>query len=874
MGTLQPPPSTAQPDPAAGPATLHLRVHPSVVFKLGEDLITDDVQALVELVKNAYDADSATVRITIDTQIWTDPLTGDPVSPPPDIEEPWPATRTAVRGLLEIVDRGDGMSRADIERGWLTVSLSPKRVMKAEGRVTRRRRTPLGDKGLGRLGAQRLGEVLELDTVPRDGNQAFQIAIPWRAFDDAAALDDVDLPLIATPRGTRRPGSTLRIRGLRQPERWRAKQLDDLQKDLSTMISPFGAHHGFEVTLNVDGEPIDLRGLPQQVRAAAQLTYRLRYASGLLAVDGQISTRFLRPDKESELGAYQQLVEEDNGVAFLDWLIADNPAKAANIGLTAGDERFFARVHQTFRLADLAGVQTDEKGSVVDPGPFTGEVDHVGLRESPSEAFSSLAEYRTFVRDINGVKVYRDGFGVRLDRDWLGLAARWTGGTSYYNLRPENVIGFIDLTAAGNAALVETTNREGFQDTDAFRNFMLLLERWRGFTEQTQGVLRRGFVAYRHQHLAATAHVPRATTPTALVEQVSQQMTRAHNSAGQARDVRAALSEVTRGVEQIRADQEHLDTLPLPTAQTEAIKQAVSRVADAAARADELARDLENLSSSYADQKRLLDLLAHQIRATENQLADAWEAVALGLAAEALSHEVHQIADRLRGRSSQLIRYLDDQGLDDLRVRGYVEHVRSSAAALNRQLAHLNPALRYMRERREDLVMSAVLTDVTRYFENRWTGTGLSISIDTIQDFTVHMNAGKLTQVFDNLVLNSEYWLREQQRRTASAPARVDLRVDVPVVTLTDTGPGVDPAVEDLLFDAFITTKNREQGRGLGLFVVRQLLDADGATIELDPHRSPDGRRRQFRLTFDTARRTTSGQGGAMAARSSSGRHG
>jgi len=46
---------------------LHFDVHPSVVYQLGESLITDAVMALIELVKNCYDADATYAKVTIDT---------------------------------------------------------------------------------------------------------------------------------------------------------------------------------------------------------------------------------------------------------------------------------------------------------------------------------------------------------------------------------------------------------------------------------------------------------------------------------------------------------------------------------------------------------------------------------------------------------------------------------------------------------------------------------------------------------------------------------------------------------------------------------------------------------------------------------------
>ena len=66
---------------------------------------------------------------------------------------------------------------------------------------------------------------------------------------------------------------------------------------------------------------------------------------------------------------------------------------------------------------------------VADPGPFDGEVDAFDLqtmRDKQAELFSSLGEYRHFVKQHSGVSIYRDGFAIRADNDWLGLGESWT----------------------------------------------------------------------------------------------------------------------------------------------------------------------------------------------------------------------------------------------------------------------------------------------------------------------------------------------------------------------------------------------------------------------------------------------------------------
>ena len=115
--------------------------------------------------------------------------------------------------------------------------------------------------------------------------------------------------------------------------------------------------------------------------------------------------------------------------------------------------------------------------------------------------------------------------------------------------------------------------------------------------------------------------------------------------------------------------------------------------------------------------------------------------------------------------------------------------------------------------------------------------------------FLVRINKGKLTQVIDNLVLNSEYWLKEDiaQRRIDSGT--INIEVSRPFVRVFDSGSGIDPSVEHALFEPFISAKAKGQGRGLGLFIVKQLLDSESCSINLLPERNKQ--RRLFKFQID-----------------------
>jgi C4-dicarboxylate-specific signal transduction histidine kinase len=96
--------------------------------------------------------------------------------------------------------------------------------------------------------------------------------------------------------------------------------------------------------------------------------------------------------------------------------------------------------------------------------------------------------------------------------------------------------------------------------------------------------------------------------------------------------------------------------------------------------------------------------------------------------------------------------------------------------------------------------------------------------------------------------LNSEYWLRENHRKDASFAGEIVVEIDRPFLRIWDNGPGIALSVQDNLFDPFVTTKEQGKGRGLGLFIVQQLLDAEDCTIRLHPKENKGGRRFKFEI--------------------------
>ena len=121
----------------------------------------------MELVKNCYDADATWVKMTIDSSGRND--SGRHYA--------------AAEGTIVVEDNGHGIDEDTVRGGWLTIANSPKRDQKTAGRVTRLGRTPIGDKGLGRLGSQRLAQNVEVFTRAQAAPEVEQyIAFSWVDF--------------------------------------------------------------------------------------------------------------------------------------------------------------------------------------------------------------------------------------------------------------------------------------------------------------------------------------------------------------------------------------------------------------------------------------------------------------------------------------------------------------------------------------------------------------------------------------------------------------------------------------------------------------------------------------------------------------------
>jgi len=197
---------------------LGFRFAPSILVRLGEELVPNLDQAIIELIRNSYDADAEECTV----EIKLDEVNG---------------------GTIVISDNGSGMTADQILNNWLVLGGSSKESTK----LTPKGRRTVGDKGLGRLAALRAGSSVEMVTRHEGSppDEAHLIVIEWSKYDKAKVVEEVDLPLKKSNRAA--PGTTTILKGIRRT--LGKSETDRLGRSIVLLTSPFHGQSDFKVKL-------------------------------------------------------------------------------------------------------------------------------------------------------------------------------------------------------------------------------------------------------------------------------------------------------------------------------------------------------------------------------------------------------------------------------------------------------------------------------------------------------------------------------------------------------------------------------------------------------------------------------------------------
>jgi len=231
-----------------------MRPRSRLISLIGDELISDEPVAIVELVKNAYDADATSVEVRFE---------GDnPVAP----------------DSLVITDDGIGMTLRDVLTGWF----EPGTMVKKNAIRSPGGRPYQGAKGIGRFAAARLAQSLYMETKAVGAAEGVTVLIDWGRFDDESYLDEVILDYEVRPLPDLDHGTKLSLMGLRKKKEWSPDDFEAVHGRLSRLLSPFGDVKDFKINLIIPAQP-ELTGEVEPHELTQKPKYKLE---GVLANDG------------------------------------------------------------------------------------------------------------------------------------------------------------------------------------------------------------------------------------------------------------------------------------------------------------------------------------------------------------------------------------------------------------------------------------------------------------------------------------------------------------------------------------------------------------------------------------------------------------
>ena len=422
--------------------------------ELGELLVGRDSTALIELIKNSYDADATEVIVH-----------GENLS-------------DQRRGRIVILDNGTGMTRDQFVSGFLRIASRLKDQGTRRSTAFGRRYT--GVKGIGRLAAHKLARRLEVSSVHRDesgggGAKELVAVLDWDAIEAFETLDGIPDDVVSLSENrvdvNTGPGTALTLSNLRRP--WTPRERARFFTEVQAFQTPDFVH-----------QPLPTAVVPEAMLFGRPILRDIG-GTGRRPVDGGFEVVL-----EGEF---------ESGDEYWD-VIAQMAAWVIEIRAEADKARVRFAVAPTCRTRADNPDAREYATTIAHPDPERGPSfdARILVREGPIKGKGARSR-RTWAAKASGIRVYLEGFRVLPygDNDWLSidadyatrarqldmlkdmpLVAEFEGADpdkGLTRLRHTNYFGGVLLTQERAPTLRVLVNREGFVPEAAFDTLVRLV---------------------------------------------------------------------------------------------------------------------------------------------------------------------------------------------------------------------------------------------------------------------------------------------------------------------------------------------------------------------------------------------------------------
>jgi signal transduction histidine kinase len=439
---------------------------------LGRENFSNPEGAIVELVKNSYDADAENCLVIFDIPVLEKENENGKKYYIPNKED----------SVIYIIDNGDGMEAEIIENYWMQIGTGNKE----EFFLSDKQRVKNGAKGIGRFALDRLGLKTEMWTLSKKSTEGLghYWEMDWSQFDNLnKTISEIEADLSNVP---------LNIE---------SKILEIIGNDfLNDEIKSFEFNHGTILKIsNLKDEwfPNEVKGVfttleslipPKELNIPFKVYFKSKQDYNLY---GNVNTAFFN-DFDYKIDATFDAKEQT-----VKFIIERNELDLKLLKKKYNE--LFKNLSYPFDLETIEKQKFEYSKNIskilnkefsneilLDVGSFHFTFNYIKFTKSLKEGYPykdiSPSERKATLERFGGIKIYRDSFRVRPygdpKNDWLGLgfrAAKSPAGAGQrigdWRVNNESLAGIITISRKENPNLIDKSDRGSLQENDAFELF-------------------------------------------------------------------------------------------------------------------------------------------------------------------------------------------------------------------------------------------------------------------------------------------------------------------------------------------------------------------------------------------------------------------